>query len=279
MEKRPTNKYVTAAAIGGIATVISYFLGSILTALLPIRAYAVYLIVIAVKVFAGGILASLLYFKVIAKKPMPTGMAAAAAGISAVAIVAVQFLVMRRLFLTGTVAVLLNLVISFVVFFLTALLEVKDLQTEEGVPAPAAAAPNYNYSQNTQNPYYQTANSKPENLEGLRESLLNAIKPFLKAPITAVLCSEEEMTISNQNGTYSITGYVNSQNSYGAMIKTDFSATATFVNGTWVIGKTTVGVQTAKQNAKNFAVNYIAISIFVAVMGLLGYFIISMLIR
>ena len=59
------------------------------------------------------------------------------------------------------------------------------------------------------------------------------------------------------------------------MIATDFTATAVRSNGFWSIIKTTVGLKNAKNYAKNFAVNYVAISIFVGIMGLLGYLIIS----
>ena len=120
------------------------------------------------------------------------------------------------------------------------------------------------------------------NMDVLCSSLLNAIKPCLKAPLTAVLCSPEELTITkvSNNGEYNIVGYVNSQNSYGALIKTDVTATAIRLSdGTWVIGKTTVGVQTSKNNAKNFFVNYIVLSIFTGIMGLLGYYILKLVVR
>lgn len=132
-----------------------------------------------------------------------------------------------------------------------------------------------------QAPQYQTSQYQaPEriDMDSLSVAILNAIRPTLKAPLTAVLCEKEQMVVTNNNGIFEISGFVNSQNSYGAMIATDFTVKARYENGMWYILNTAVGVKNAKNYAKNFAVNYIIISIFVAVMGLLGYFILTMLI-
>ena len=149
-------------------------------------------------------------------------------------------------------------------------------------PPPGYTPPNsaggYNPPPGYNPPNVQNATIPPEEVEPLCAALLGAIKPSLKAPLTAVLCGIDEMRITCQNGVYSIAGYVSSQNSYGAMIKTDFSAQATRVGDNWVISNVKVGVQAAKDTAKSFATNYILISIFVGVMALLGYFILSMLI-
>lgn len=124
-----------------------------------------------------------------------------------------------------------------------------------------------------QTPFTQTP---PPDMSGLLVAVLNAIRPQLKAPLTATLCEQEHMMITNNNGEYEIQGFVNSQNSYGAMIATDFAVTARFSNGTWTILKTSIGVKAAKNFAKSFASNYIAISVFSIVMGLLLYFLITL---
>ncbi len=148
--------------------------------------------------------------------------------------------------------------------------------------APVYQQPTPNYQQQDAN-YQQGAqtqqNAGVEDMDGLMAALLGAIKPTLKAPMTAVLCTPQELRITvDANGEYSIGGYVNSQNSYGAMISTDFTAKARYVNGMWMIGNVQVGVQNAKNYAKSFVANYIAISIFVAVMGGLGYLLLTLLI-
>ena len=80
------------------------------------------------------------------------------------------------------------------------------------------------------------------------------IKPLLKAPLTAVLCSREELSITTDgNGNYTIIGYVNSQNSYGAMIKTGFRATAVQANGNWQL----LNVKLENQAGKNLAASWL----------------------
>ena len=151
---------------------------------------------------------------------------------------------------------------------------------QQQVPVYQQPTPNYqqqdaNYQQGAQT----QQNAGVEDMDGLMAALLGAIKPTLKAPMTAVLCTPQELRITvDANGEYSIGGYVNSQNSYGAMISTDFTAMARYVNGMWMIGNVQVGVQNAKNYAKSFVANYIAISIFVAVMGGLGYLLLTLLI-
>ena len=135
-------------------------------------------------------------------------------------------------------------------------------QAAASAPTPGAAA-------------YHPTLPAPEALSG---AILNAIRPKLKAPITAVLCGIEEMTITQNYGEYEIQGYVNSQNSYGAMVATDFTVKARFINNTWIITNTAIGVKNAKNFAKSFAANYIAITIFGIVMAIMLYFLFSMII-
>lgn len=119
-------------------------------------------------------------------------------------------------------------------------------------------------------------NTEMPNIESLSDAILKAIKPTLKAPLTAVLCDASEFVIIDMNNnTYSVEGYVNSQNSYGAMISTDFTVKVQYQSNMWVVKKTTVGVKNAKKYATNFAINYIAISIFVAIMTVIGFFLLK----
>ena len=117
------------------------------------------------------------------------------------------------------------------------------------------------------------------NKDLLCESLLKAIKPRLKSPASAILCSADELVISKNDKGYTVYGYVSSQNSYGAMLKNDFTATVSFANNSWIVINIEVGKKTAINTAKIFTANYIAISIFVAIMGLIGYAIISSIIK
>lgn len=51
----------------------------------------------------------------------------------------------------------------------------------------------------------------------------NEVIRTLKAPSTAVFCKEEELIITKEYGRYLVTGWVDSQNSYGAMIRTYYN--------------------------------------------------------
>ncbi len=112
-----------------------------------------------------------------------------------------------------------------------------------------------------------------EDVEALRENILNALKPSLKAPLTAVLCEKEQLSISENNGIYNITGNVNSQNSYGAMVSTDFTVQAQRTGDTWMVTKTVLGVKNAVNYAKSFVANYILISIIVTILAAVGFFV------
>ncbi len=96
--------------------------------------------------------------------------------------------------------------------------------------------------------------------------ILLAVRPQLKAPLTAVLCSREEMSCTPDGlGGYLVNGYVSSHNSYGAYISTDFTVTANYQNGRWIISNPKVGVKQAKQMGKSYAFIWL-----IAIFGTLG---------
>ena len=142
-------------------------------------------------------------------------------------------------------------------------------QAPYGAPQAPYGAPQAPYGA-YQAPGYSAPQPPVEDLDGLCAALLYAVRGQLKAPMTAVLCPKEQLVIRQNGGVYEVEGLVHSHNSYGAMIATDFSATVARSNGFWSVLRTSVGVKSAKNYAKNFAINYIAISIFVGVMALIG---------
>lgn len=75
--------------------------------------------------------------------------------------------------------------------------------------------------------------------EKLLELIKVEVKPSLKSPISAVFCTPEELHIFSQNNNViTVNGFVHSQNSYGAMIKSDFSFDYKVENGRFIrIGK------------------------------------------
>lgn len=68
------------------------------------------------------------------------------------------------------------------------------------------------------------------------------VEDYLKAPSTAKFCKLSDATVTHLgNGEYMVTGWVDAENSYGAMIRSDFIVTYTatekgFKNGNAIIG-------------------------------------------
>ena len=56
---------------------------------------------------------------------------------------------------------------------------------------------------------------------------------LLKAPQTAVFPSIEQFSVVESNGSYKVSGFVDSQNSYGASIRTPFTINVNKQGGSW----------------------------------------------
>ena len=90
------------------------------------------------------------------------------------------------------------------------------------------------------------------------ECIAPSVKSQLKAPLTAVFCTPEELIVtSTGSDTYSVEGIVNSQNSYGAMISTDFSGTVKVSEDQYTLISCNVGQKQAVQQAKTSAGNWV----------------------
>ena len=84
----------------------------------------------------------------------------------------------------------------------------------------------------------------------------------LKAPLTAIFCGLDEMTLQeNANGSYTVSGYVNAQNSYGALIKTPFSLLVFKVNEEWKTGSKFVAAGSGGRGGKGIGGFLIGVSI------------------
>lgn len=116
------------------------------------------------------------------------------------------------------------------------------------------------------------------------EEIMEVVKPAicakLKSPASAQFPKELITITGNDEQGYEVKGMVDSQNSYGAMIRNDFSASVSLTNigGKPFVSKATVGVKAAANNAVQFGVNYIAITIFTIIGGALLSLIIGMLV-
>lgn len=80
-----------------------------------------------------------------------------------------------------------------------------------------------------------------KSMKDLQNCLMLHIEPRLKSPISAVICPAEKMSISSPDdkGKFKISGYVDSQNGFGAMKRGNFNATAHYNpnSNTWIVEK------------------------------------------
>lgn len=58
-----------------------------------------------------------------------------------------------------------------------------------------------------------------------------AVKNKLKSPSTAEFCSHKEYSITCSRNTWTVSGYVDAQNSFGATLRNNFTVKFTFENG------------------------------------------------
>ena len=60
----------------------------------------------------------------------------------------------------------------------------------------------------------------------------DVVKNNLKAPSTAEFCSKSSATIEQHGNTWTIKGYVDAENSFGAKLRNDFTVVITFTSST-----------------------------------------------
>ena len=114
------------------------------------------------------------------------------------------------------------------------------------------------------------------------EEIMKVVKPAicaqLKSPASAQFPVDMISIVGDDMRGYHIAGFVDSQNSYGAMIRNDFTADVAVENGFPVVKSSSVAVQANKARARVFGINYVAISLFTIAMGALLFFIFSMMV-
>lgn len=116
-----------------------------------------------------------------------------------------------------------------------------------------------------------------------KQEIMAVVKPAisnqLKSPASAQYPDELIAIAGDDLSGYEITGFVDSQNGYGAMLRNDFTATVSIEDGFPVVKSTTVGVKATKEGVKTFTANYILISILCGIGGIIIYFIISLVVE
>lgn len=111
------------------------------------------------------------------------------------------------------------------------------------------------------------------------QEIMAVVKPAicnqLKSPASAQFPVDLISIVGDETRGYQISGFVDSQNSYGAMIRNDFTATVAIENGFPVVKSSAIAAKATAQRAKEFGINYVAISIITAIGGVILYFITS----
>lgn len=89
------------------------------------------------------------------------------------------------------------------------------------------------------------------NKQKIIDAVTPQVKRSLKSPYSAILCPPEDLRVvpkgqgSAGNKKFTVYGYVDSQNSYGAMLRTDFEYDVTELSdGTYSVGEGGVGDST-----------------------------------
>ena len=111
------------------------------------------------------------------------------------------------------------------------------------------------------------------------EEIMKVVKPAvcaqLKSPASAQFPVDMISIVGDDERGYRVEGFVDSQNSYGALIRNDFSAVVAVEDGFPTVKSTIVGAKAAAQNAKAFGANYLVALIMTAIGGAILYFIIN----
>lgn len=133
-------------------------------------------------------------------------------------------------------------------------------------------------------PVFKTspADNSADSEDAVRTKIMNVVKPVicsqLKSPASARF-PEELISISGDDERgYRVEGFVDSQNSYGAMLRNDFSADVKIEDGFPKVVNYSVAARANVQRAKQFGLNYIAISIFTLIGGAALYFLIRLIV-
>lgn len=144
----------------------------------------------------------------------------------------------------------------------------KEIAKNESYPIHQNASPNNsNVTQDC------AVNNMTQGIKSdLYECYCREVKKELKSPASAVFCSIDELQIDEAYGTYTVTGWVDSQNSYGAMLRESFKLEMKYEKGT-MISKSNIHKIAAGKITKK----WLAITIFSIVMTVL-LFVISWLV-
>lgn len=111
-------------------------------------------------------------------------------------------------------------------------------------------------------------------INSIYECYCENVKRGLKAPATAVFCKSDELQITELEGVYTVSGWVDSQNSYGAMIRTPFKLKMKNENGK-IICMTNVNILGSKQIVVKYLTYVLFGIVMAAILFGISYFVIN----
>lgn len=95
--------------------------------------------------------------------------------------------------------------------------------------------------------------------------IMKVVRPVicakLKSPASAQFPVDMISIVGDDKRGYHITGFVDSQNGYGAMIRNDFTADVKIEHGFPVVIASSVAKEADKRRAKEFGINYLVITL------------------
>ena len=114
------------------------------------------------------------------------------------------------------------------------------------------------------------------------EEIMKEVKPAictqLKSPASAQFPVDTISIVGDDESGYRVSGFVDSQNGYGAMIRNDFTAEVSMESGFPIVKSSSVAVKANAARGAEFALNYVAITIFTIIGGAILSWIISMMV-
>lgn len=292
METKKSKDFAYSLLVGIAASLIAYALGSAFR--LPDPSRMMTILFGAIWGTAAMVLSMLVYFRAIAKRTVNGAILVVISVVAALIKAAVTPTVNQMAFSSlirsrsvqasyfQTVGALVSIVLGLIFFTLGAFLAHK---LSKGTGAAADSA--YQPSGNSFSPSAGSISGggsvsgaavADDDYDELSGRILTAVKPLLKSPLTAVLCSKEEMVFTpDGSGGYRIVGYVSAQNAYGAMVQSEFIVDAINAGGSWLVQNAKVGIKQAKEAGKNFVRIWIFAIIITLLLSLLFYMIYSMI--
>lgn len=114
-----------------------------------------------------------------------------------------------------------------------------------------------------------------ENTHKIYELFCNEIRKSLKSPSSAVFCKENELFIKEHNGMYYVSGWVDSQNSYGAMIRTNIKDFKIKNENGLLIPKSNANIMASNSLLGKLATNWVLALIWTIITMAIIYFIMS----